>query len=193
MDSQEQPMSRIRLVPMLLATALLAACSGKGDHLHLNVVSTGNTSINNGAITVEDDTVTLHPDHAPNATIDSAGDFSVDGKPVDITPAQRALLVQYYAGAMAVREHGEETGKAGTAIAGDALKNAVSGLAGGDTKSAADKVQAQADKVKQAALKICDDLAQIRVAQNQLVGQLPAFKPYDQLVTTESVGECRKD
>ena len=186
-------MSRIRLVPLLLAATVLGACSGHGDHLNLDVISAGNTSIDNGAITVADGIVTLHPDHAPSATIDSAGDFTVDGKQVTITPPQRALLVQYYAGAMAVRQHGEETGKAGTAIAGDSLKNAVSGLAGGDTKSAADKVQAQADKVKQAALKICDDLEQIRVAQNQLVGQLSAFKPYDQLVTTESVGECRKD
>lgn len=183
-------MSRIRLAPLLLASTLLAACSGKGDHFHLNVVSKGNTSINNGAVTVEDDTVTLHPGQAPTATINSAGDFAVDGKQVTITPAQRALLMQYYAGAMAVREHGVETGKAGTAIAGEALKNAVSG---GDDKSAEDKVKAQSEKVKQSALKICDDLVQIRTAQDQLVSQLPAFKPYDQLVTAEGADECRKD
>lgn len=186
-------MSRIRLVPLLFATVVLGACSGHDDHLHLNVISTGNTSINNGAITVEDDTVTLHPDHAPAATIDSAGDFAVDGKQVTITPAQRALLMQYYAGAMAVRQHGVETGKAGTAIAGAALKDAVSNLAGSGDKSAKDKVEAQSNKVKQSALKICDDMEQIRTAQDQLVSQLPAFKPYDQLVTAESADECRKD
>lgn len=181
---------RMHLLPALLATALLAGCGGSDDHLTL--INGGNTSIEDGAIRVEGSQIVLHPEHGASATIGSSGDFAVDGKPVQITPAQRVLLLQYYAGADAVREHGVETGKAGAAIAGEAIKGAVSNMAGGDGKSTEDKVSAQTGKVKQAALKICDDLEQIRNAQDQLVTQLDAFKPYGQLITADSVSECRK-
>lgn len=181
---------RMHLFPVLLAAALLAGCNSSSDHLTL--IDGGNTSIEDGAIRVEGSQIVLHPEHGASATIGSSGDFAVDGKPVDITPAQRALLLQYYAGAAAVREHGVATGKAGAAIAGEALKGVASSVAGGDGKSTEDRVNAQADKVKQAALKICDDLEQIRNAQDQLATQLEAFKPYGQVITADSVSECRK-
>lgn len=181
---------RMHLLPALLATALLAGCSGSDDHLTL--INGSNTSIENGAIRVEGSQIVLHPEHGASATIGSSGDFAVDGKPVNITPAQRALLLQYYASAAAVREHGVATGKAGAAIAGEALKGVASSVAGDDGKSTEDRVNAQAAKVKQAALKICDDLEQIRNAQDQLATQLDAFKPYGQLIIADSVSECRK-
>lgn len=174
----------------LLAVALLAGCS---DHdSGFNFISTGNTSIDNGAITVRGDSVRLHPDTGSTATIDSSGNFAVDDKPVQVTPADRNLLQQYYAAATAVREHGITTGKAGAGIAGAAIKGAVSSMAGGDDH-AENQVQAQADKVERAAMKICDDLAHIRGAQNQLAAQMPAFKPYAGLITADSVNDCRKD
>ena len=181
---------RMHLFRALLATALLAGCSGSDDHLTL--INGSNTSIENGAIRVEGSQIVLHPEHGASATIGASGDFAVDGKSVQITPAQRALFLQYYAGAEAVREHGVETGKAGAAIAGEAIKGAVSNLAGDEDKSAEEKVNTQTAKVKQAALKICDDLEQIRSAQDQLATQLDAFKPYGQLITADSVSECRK-
>lgn len=175
----------------LLAVALLAGCS---DHdSGFTFISTGNTSIDNGAITVRGDSVRLHPDTGSTATIDSSGNFAVDDKPVQVTPADRSLLQQYYAAATAVREHGIATGKAGAGIAGAAIKGAVSSMAGNDDHASASQVQAQADKVKLAALKICDDLAHIRDTQDQLAAQMPAFKPYAGLITTDSVDDCRKD
>ena len=179
------------LAGALLAVALLAGCS---DHdSGFNLISAGNTSIDNGAITVHGDSVRLHPDKGPAATIDSSGNFAVDDKPIIVTPADRSLLQQYYAAATAVHDHGIETGKAGAGIAGAAIKGAVSGIAGEDGHASEHQVQAQTDKVNQAAMKICDDLAHIRVAQDQLTTQLPAFKPYRALITADSVDECRKD
>lgn len=181
-------MSLTRPILLALAAVSLAACNGHGNHF--NLISAGDTSINNGAIRVDDGVVTLHPDHTADASIASNGDFSIDGRPVTITPNERSLLQAYYAGALHVREHGIETGKAGTAVAGDALKNAADQVLGGDD-AAAERNRHVADKVKQAALKICDDLADIRAAQDQLATQLDAFKPYGQLLDADSVSECR--
>lgn len=174
-----------------LAAALLAGC---GDHESgFNFISASSTSIDNGAITVRGDHVRLHPDHGPAATIDSSGAFSVDDTPVQLTPADRRLMLQYYTAAAAVRQHGIETGKAGAGIAGAAIKGAVSSLAGSEDHASESQVQAQTDKVTQAAMKICDDLAHIRSAQDQLAAQLPAFKPYGGLIGSGSVDDCRKD
>ena len=179
-------MKLIQPVLLALAMAALAAC---GDHGSLS-----NTSIANGAIRVSGDQVRLHAVGSPVASIDPTGEFSVDGQPVQVTPAQRALLLQYYAAATAVRVHGIETGKAGVAIAGEALKGAAASIvSGGDDKSADARVQAKADKVEQAAMKICDDLAGIRAAQEQLAAALPAFKPYGGLIGENAVDDCRKD
>lgn len=180
-----------RRVSSVLTLALIAGCNGHGEHFTL--ISGSSTSIDNGAITLRDDNVRLHPDHGPAATIESGGNFAVDGKPVPVTPAQRALLQQYYLAAAAVRQHGIETGKAGAGIAGAAIKGALSSVTGDSDQATENQVQAQTDKVNQAAMKICDDLAHIRVAQDQLSTQLPAFKPYGALITADSVDECRKD
>lgn len=179
-------MKHIRPVLLACAIAALAAC---GDHGAL-----GNTSIADGAIRVSGGQVRLHADGSPTATIGSDGNFSVDGRQVPVSAAQRALLQQYYAAATAVRTHGIETGKAGAAVAGEALKSAAASIvSGGDDKSAEARVQAQADKVNQAAMRICDDLAGIRATQEQLVAALPAFKPYGDLIGKDSVDDCRKD
>lgn len=184
-------MTIARLLPLTLAAAMLAACNGHGEHFTL--VSASNTSIDNGAIKVVGSRVTLNPDHGPDATISSTGDFAVDGKPVDVTPTQRALLMHYYADAVGVRDHGLATGKAGAAIAGKALDGVAAGLAGGNSDSIGKRVDAQVARVKETAMKICDDLAGIRTLQNQLARQLPAFKPYGQLVSADSVDDCRED
>ena len=184
-------MNRSRLIPFALATLLLAGCNGHGEHFTLITANT--TSIDNDAIRVAHDRVTLNPDNGTSATIASNGDFAVDGKPVTVTPEEHALLMQYFGAATAIREHGIETGIAGAGIAGAALKSAATSLFGDDDKSADAKVQIQSDKVKQAAMKICDDMAAIRSAQDQLASQLPAFGPYAHLITAGSVESCRKD
>lgn len=171
----------------LLALALLSGCD---DRNHFTVISSGYTSIEDGAISIQSSQIVLNPEHGPSATIGGSADFAVDGKPVQITPAQRALLLQYYAGAIAVREDGVATGKAATTAAGKAIKQALSSDDKG--KSTKDKVDAEGDKIGKAVSKICDDLAQIRDAQDQLATQLDAFKPYAQLITAQSVSECRK-
>jgi hypothetical protein len=175
---------------MLLAGALLAGCGHDSD---LNVISSGDSSLVNGGIRIRDGVVALHADGSPEATISAAGDLAIDQHPVQLNADQRNLLLQYYGNAVAVRQHGIETGKAGAAIAGQAMSSVAKGLASGNTDQIDKDVDAKTEIVKQTALKICGDLAGIKKAQDALAAQLPDFKPYGSIVDADAVPNCEKD
>lgn len=184
-------MSRSCTVALLLLTTLLAAC-GDGSS-NTSIISSNSSSLVNGGIHLRNDQVTLHTAGTPDAVINAAGDFSIDQKPVELSPAQRALLQDYYRNTLAVQQHGIATGKAGVAIAGQAIASVAKGLASGNTDNIDKEVNAKADKVTQEALKICGDLAAIKTVQDSLATQLPAFKPYAGIVDASAVTECRSD
>ena len=54
------------------------------------------------------------------------------------------------------------------------------------------KVEAQANEVRRQAMKICDNLADVRAAQDALAAQLDAFKPYA-VVSARETADCAKD
>ena len=70
----------------LLAAAL--ACTLAACHIP-------DTTMENGAIKLYGDVVTLHVDGAPEADIAADGGLTIAGKSVDTTPAERGLLAQY--------------------------------------------------------------------------------------------------
>ncbi|WP_426702863.1 DUF2884 family protein [Rhodanobacter sp. Col0626] len=184
-------MSGQRLILALAIAALVAGC-GDGSS-HVNIISPGYTSIAGGRITLSSDEVTLHGADAPEAKINAGGDLHIGGNSVAINAAQREQLQHYYLNAIAVREHGIATGKAGTAVAGAALKDAASGVASGDAHKVSEQVSAKAKLVKLAALKICHDMAGIKSAQDNLAAQLPAFKPYAGILDASSIDDCRSE
>lgn len=175
----------------LVLLGLLAGCGDSSDHV--SIIGFNNISLTHGHIGMNDGHATLHVDGAPDAVISASGDFSIDARPVTVDAAQRVLLQSYYRDVAAVRSHGIETGKAGTATAGVALKSVASNLANGTTDQIEKQVNAQADKVKQSAMKICQDVANIQTTQNALALQLAAFKPYSGIVADEDVRDCSKD
>ncbi|MEP6897263.1 MAG: hypothetical protein ABI870_01920 [Rhodanobacter sp.] len=182
-------MSRRNLLGLWVMAGLLAACGRSPDN---GFIGFGNSSLLNGGIHIRDGQATLHVHGSPDAIIDAAGDLTIDQHAVEVNPAERSLLQQYYLSALAVREHGIETGKAGAAIAGQALSSVAKGIATGDTDQIDKQVDAKADQVKQTALKICGDLAGIKAAQDGLAAQLAAFKPYAGIVESGAVEDCRK-
>ena len=179
------------LTVTLALAGLLAGCGDSSDHV--SVIGFNGSRLINGHIGLNDNNVTLRVDGSPDAVISAGGDLSIDSRPVTVDAPQRALLQTYYRDVASVRDHGIETGKAGAATAGVALKSVASGLANGNTDQIDKQVNAQADKVKQSAMKICQDLADIQTTQNALATQLPAFKPYTSIVADSDVRDCRKD
>ncbi|MEW9624738.1 hypothetical protein [Rhodanobacter geophilus] len=147
------------------------------------------TTMENGAIKLYGDVVVLHVDGAPEADIASDGGFTVDDKPVAITPADRALLVQYNRSVRNVRKTGMAMGKAGIETAAKAIAAKASSTP--DRADAAAK--AGAGQLQDLSLGICKDTAAIKAAQDQLATQLAAFKPYASIVSAASVTDCEDD
>ncbi|HEY0197756.1 MAG TPA: DUF2884 family protein [Rhodanobacter sp.] len=178
------------LIGAVVLTGLLAGCDHDSD---INIISSGNSNLVNGGIRLHDGLVTLHAKGSPDATISATGDLGIDQHAVEVNANQRSLLQQYYRNAAAVRQHGIETGKAGAAIAGQAISSVAKGIAKGDTDQIDKEIDAKTAVVTQTALKICGDLAGIKTAQDALASQLPAFKPYAAIVDAGAVIDCEKD
>jgi hypothetical protein len=68
----------------LAAVALLSACD-----------SSTTVASDTGTVTAKADRVTLSADGQPKAEITSAGEFMIDGRKIEVTDAQRALLLDY--------------------------------------------------------------------------------------------------
>lgn len=160
-----------------LLCALLAACSMP------------DTTMENGAIKLYGDVVVLHVDGTPEADIASDGGFTINGKPVEVTPAERVLLAQYNRSVRDVRKTGLAMGRAGVETAAKAIAAKAS-----STPDRADTAaKAGAGQLQDLSLDICKDTAAIKVAQDQLAAQLAAFKPYASIVSTASVTDCADD
>lgn len=172
-----------------LIFAFIALMSGCQDRTTTTTVITENSSMMNGHISLKDNTVVLRPDGIPPAIISAAGDFSIDGHAVVVSPDQRSLFKNYYSGVLAIRDHGIAMGDSAAGVAGAQLGSVAGGLAnifGGETKNIDAEVSASKAKVEVQAENVCRDLAQAYAAQESLAKQLDAFKAYTVIKADES-------
>ncbi len=183
-------MPQLRLIITILVAGLAAGCGNASDHSTL--ITTGSTSIAGGGISVKNGTVVARASGAPDAVINQAGELRIDDKLIATDAGQQSLLKQYYASALNVREHGIATGMAGANIAGTAIKSVATGLVTGNTDQIDKDVNAKAQDVEAAAMKICDDLVDLKAAQDGLGAQLPACAPYAHNLGDRSATDCRK-
>jgi hypothetical protein len=172
-------MSSRFLFSLLLTTGLMAGCGNHSDH--------GDTIAN--YISIHDGSVAVHAPRRADADISAAGDLSIDGASITVTPAQRDLLKHYYDTALALRDHGIATGNAGIATAGKAIASVASGLASGTPDKIGSEVDASAAKVEAKAALVCNDLTELQSTQDTLARQLPAFQPYA-LIKSHDVADC---
>ncbi|NUS37687.1 MAG: hypothetical protein HOQ02_01490 [Lysobacter sp.] len=131
-------------------------------------------------------------DGKPSAEITPQGDLLVDGRQADVTPAQRALLLQYRQQTIGLAEAGMAVGVKGADLAGKALAETFSGLIHGNADAAGKHIQAEGEKLKADARQICAQLPGMLQTQQQLATSLPAFKPYATM-TQQDVDDCMKD
>ena len=182
-------MKRATVFGMLTLCGLLAACSHHSDD---EITLGGHGGMVNIHMGFENGQVALQARDAPPALISAAGDLQIDQQPVAVDPAQRELLKSYYENAMMIRTDGIATGKAGVAVGAQALKSVATRLASGNPDQIQQDIDAKTQLVKDAVLKICRDLGNVKTNQDQLVVQLPAFKPYGDIVSATDVSDCEK-
>jgi hypothetical protein len=130
-------------------------------------------------------------DKIPRAEVTPQGDLLVEGKQVEVTPAQRALLLRYRGEIIDVAGAGMEIGKQGVDIAGKAVTTAIASIFNGKSDQAEQEMKAQGERIEAAAMKLCDQLQPMLATQQELAASLPAFKPYANLKQSD-IDDCRK-
>lgn len=125
------------------------------------------------------------------AEISPAGDLLIGGKAVAINDAQRRLLLQYREQVVKVAEAGIEVGVQGANLGARAAGEAIKGIFSGNTDQIEARVNAEAKKLEESALKICDQMPGMLALQQQLAAAIPEFKPYATM-EQDDIDECRE-
>lgn len=157
---------------VLLATTL-AACSpgiNEGIGHHISFDSSG---------------IVIHATGKPDAHVGKDGSLAIDGRAIDVTPAQRAMLQRYYGEARSMMQSGEAVGKQGAAMAERGIDNALASIFHGDASGADKKFEAQSNQMDSAVDKLCADIGELGATQTAIAMQIPAFKPYASGARTE--------
>lgn len=142
---------------------------------------------------LENENISLSSGNADaKAEITPQGDLLIAGKKVQTDEAQRALLLEYRAGIIAVAAAGTDIGMKGADFglrtAGKALRSVLSG----NSDQIEAEIEADAREFEAQARKICEHLAPMLETQQQLVEKLPEFKPYATMDQSD-IDDCLDD
>lgn len=127
----------------------------------------------------------------PKAELTPDGELLIEGKAVPATPEQRALLLAHRRHLEDVALAGMAIGVQGADVAGAALTGIGEAVFGGDEGRQAyeARIEAEADRIRDEALKLCALLPALYDSQQALAGALPAFAPYATM-TPRDIEDC---
>lgn len=127
------------------------------------------------------------------AEISPRGDLLINGKPVAVTPQQRALLLEYRARLIDIAEQGMQIGTQGVDLASHAVGTALNAVFSGRShQQVHDELEAEAAGIRRSATKLCERLPELMAAQRKLADALPAFRPYATM-TAADIDHCRSE
>jgi hypothetical protein len=183
MKAPLSPLYSVAVFATLSLIAATAGCSKKpGDGLHISVIN---------HINVVGDHVQVNGDGAHRADIAADGALSIDGHAQTLTSTQQAMSRRYYDQAIGISQDGIAMGKAGAAMASQAVGTAIEELRNGKPDEIGKKVEAEASKLQAKAMKMCDRVASLRTAQDELSASLPAFAPFAK-IDANAAKDCHK-
>lgn len=129
----------------------------------------------------------------PKAVITPQGTLVIAGKPVDATPEQHAMLVDYRQQIIGIAEAGMDIGASGADIGVTAAKQAILGaFTGKSDKEIEASIKPQTDQIQAAAMRLCKQLPGMLASQQKLAAAMPAFKPYATM-TQQDIDDCGKN
>lgn len=192
----------------LLASLLLAACSQPApssttastpdplpaaDSIDGTIAGAVGGAIDEARREIREGNISLsRSDGDAHAEITPAGDLLIEGRKVETTPEQRALLLAHRAHIAAVAEAGMQVGLEGAGLAKTAVKEALKGVFSSDPGSVDVRVEAEAEKIKASVRGLCSHLPALMASQQRVAAALPEFRPYATM-TADEIDECGVD
>lgn len=129
----------------------------------------------------------------PKAVITTQGTLVIGGKPIDATPEQHAMLVNYRQQIIGIAEAGMDIGASGADLGMSAAKQAIWGaLTGKSDKDIEARIKPQTDRIRTAAMKLCQRMPDLLTSQQKLAAAMPQFRPYATM-TQKDIDDCGKD
>lgn len=153
------------LAGAVLIAAVLAGCS-PGIHTLDN------------SITFDSSGMVVHAPGRGSAHVDRNGELSIDGKAIAVTPAQRQLLQRYYRQARDLMGSSKAMGEHGIAMAARGIGDAITSIFHHDSATANRRMEAESQRMEQAADKLCTDIKALGTTQQAIATAIPAFAPY---------------
>ncbi len=144
-----------------------------------------------GSIELRHHVVRITARGKPDAEILRDGDLVIDGDPVALTAAQRALTVRYYLDAHTLAASGEAVGKAGGWLALKVVGSLFSALWHDNSAIVDRTAHSQQMRLKAHLKDLCARMSEVRTVQDRLAAAQPAFAPYAYLRRSD-VRKCLK-
>jgi hypothetical protein len=193
--------NRHLLIPLLLGTALLGACSSESqsnlaESIKSDVAKNIDTEMTQAIEKAKSDLTDINIDLADGskATIASNGDLVIAGTAVALTAEQRVLTTQYFNASKQIALQGLEIGKESAKLATQAIGSALSGVIKGENQADIEKkIDVKAGNIEAVAQKLCDSALQLKDLQQKLSASIPAFTPVPMEVDSTSDGCNVKD
>lgn len=116
-------------------------------------------------------------DQLPKAEVTPQGELLINGVALPLSEAQRTAMLGYRQQLLAIAEAGIAMGSDGAQLASQAVSQ-VSGLLDGKVDEAKAKLEAEAQRMAGAGLKLCEQMQGLEATQQQLAALIPEFAPY---------------
>ena len=187
---------RYALVALLGCLPWLSAC-GNQKEIDLDTSAAVSEAMTEVSVEVEQalatENITISDDNdGSKAEITPQGDLIIDGRKVAVTPAQRAMLLEYRGHVAGIAQAGAAIGMQGASLASKAVGQALKGVFTGNTEEMEKSIEAEASKIEAQAMKLCARLPAMHASQQQLAAALPEFKPYATM-TKQDIEDCDTD
>ncbi len=128
----------------------------------------------------------------PAAALSPQGDLVIGGNQVDITPAQRELLLSYRSKLAGVAETGADVGLQAAELATKAVKESVKAAFSGDKAGLEARMKTESAAIELAAQGLCDQLPALLASQRAAAEAIPEFRPYATM-DEKDIEDCSTD
>lgn len=160
-------------------------------------LATGNIELNGFNVSGKRRGVSIGTGHdandtRPTAEITPQGELLIDGRKVAANPQQQALLKEYRGHVEQIALAGMDVGVAGADLGMKAATDAIGAVFSGNGDQVEQRMEAEAQRIEAAAMKLCGYLPAMLDTQTRLAAALPEFRPYATMDQSD-VDDCRRD